>query len=63
MSSRSFLTGRFVLQVVLSALEQQKEVKLKSSPADLVTETDQRVEQLLVSAIRKQFPQHRFCFL
>ncbi|XP_072220430.1 inositol monophosphatase 1-like [Leuresthes tenuis] len=47
-------------EVVLSALQQKKEVNLKSSPADLVTETDQRVEKILISAIRKQFPQHRF---
>ncbi|XP_035861537.1 inositol monophosphatase 1-like [Sander lucioperca] len=46
--------------VILSAFQQQKEVTLKSSPADLVTETDQRVEQLLISAIRSRFPQHRF---
>uniref|UniRef100_H3C6H2 Inositol-1-monophosphatase n=1 Tax=Tetraodon nigroviridis TaxID=99883 RepID=H3C6H2_TETNG len=47
-------------ELVLSALEQQKDVKLKSSPADLVTETDQRVEKVLISAIRTRFPQHRF---
>uniref|UniRef100_A0A3P8RQR3 Inositol-1-monophosphatase n=1 Tax=Amphiprion percula TaxID=161767 RepID=A0A3P8RQR3_AMPPE len=35
-------------------------VKLKSSPADLVTETDQRVEKILISAIRNRYPQHRF---
>ncbi|XP_041847497.1 inositol monophosphatase 1-like [Melanotaenia boesemani] len=47
-------------KVVLAALQQQKEVDLKSSPADLVTETDQRVEKILISEIRKKFPQHRF---
>uniref|UniRef100_A0AAQ5ZQB9 Inositol-phosphate phosphatase n=1 Tax=Amphiprion ocellaris TaxID=80972 RepID=A0AAQ5ZQB9_AMPOC len=46
--------------VVLSAFQQHKEVKLKSSPADLVTETDQRVEKILISAIRNRYPQHRF---
>ncbi|XP_051809836.1 inositol monophosphatase 1-like isoform X1 [Acanthochromis polyacanthus] len=49
-----------VPQVVLSAFQQHKEVKLKSSPADLVTETDQRVEKILISAIRNRYPQHRF---
>ncbi|KAE8290461.1 Inositol monophosphatase 1 [Larimichthys crocea] len=38
----------------------EKEVKLKSSPADLVTETDQRVEKILISAIRNKYPEHRF---
>ncbi|CAB1453183.1 unnamed protein product [Pleuronectes platessa] len=47
-------------EVVLSAIQQQKEVKLKSSPADLVTETDERVEKLLVDAIRNRYPLHRF---
>uniref|UniRef100_A0A673ATA0 Inositol-1-monophosphatase n=1 Tax=Sphaeramia orbicularis TaxID=375764 RepID=A0A673ATA0_9TELE len=35
-------------------------VKLKSSAADLVTETDQRVEKFLIMTIRRRFPQHRF---
>uniref|UniRef100_A0A667YS60 Inositol-phosphate phosphatase n=1 Tax=Myripristis murdjan TaxID=586833 RepID=A0A667YS60_9TELE len=47
-------------QIVLSAFQQQKEVMLKSSPADLVTETDQRVEKILISAIRDKYPQHKF---
>uniref|UniRef100_A0A8C5DP97 Inositol-1-monophosphatase n=1 Tax=Gouania willdenowi TaxID=441366 RepID=A0A8C5DP97_GOUWI len=46
--------------VILSAFQQQKEVRLKSSPADLVTETDQQVEKMLISAIRRKYPQHRF---
>uniref|UniRef100_A0A673AKU8 Inositol-1-monophosphatase n=1 Tax=Sphaeramia orbicularis TaxID=375764 RepID=A0A673AKU8_9TELE len=33
---------------------------LKSSAADLVTETDQRVEKFLIMTIRRRFPQHRF---
>lgn len=51
---------RLCYQVVLTAFQQEKEVKLKSSPADLVTETDQRVETIILSAIRSQYPQHRF---
>ncbi|KAM9844980.1 inositol monophosphatase 1-like [Aulostomus maculatus] len=47
-------------EVVMTAFQLQKDVKLKSSPADLVTETDQRVERILISAIRAQYPQHRF---
>ncbi|GAA6235090.1 inositol monophosphatase 1-like [Lates japonicus] len=47
-------------EIILSAFQQQKEVKLKSSPADLVTETDQRVEKILISAIRTKYPLHRF---
>ncbi|XP_033989570.1 inositol monophosphatase 1-like [Trematomus bernacchii] len=47
-------------ETVLEAFLLQKEVQLKSSPADLVTETDQRVERILISAIRARFPLHRF---
>ncbi|KAK5860537.1 hypothetical protein PBY51_022005 [Eleginops maclovinus] len=47
-------------EIVLAAFQLQKEVQLKSSPADLVTETDQRVEKILISAIRDRYPLHRF---
>ncbi|XP_029686802.1 inositol monophosphatase 1-like isoform X1 [Takifugu rubripes] len=47
-------------EIILSAFDQQKSVKLKSSPADLVTETDQRVEKILISTIQNQYPEHRF---
>uniref|UniRef100_A0A3P8WD59 Inositol-phosphate phosphatase n=1 Tax=Cynoglossus semilaevis TaxID=244447 RepID=A0A3P8WD59_CYNSE len=50
----------FGVSLANQAAEKQKAVKLKSSPADLVTETDQRVETFLISAIRTQFPNHRF---
>ncbi|KPP67526.1 inositol monophosphatase-like, partial [Scleropages formosus] len=32
----------------------------KSSPVDLVTETDQRVEALIISSIREKYPTHSF---
>lgn len=48
-----------VCQMVLTAFQQQKDVQLKSSPADLVTETDQLVEKILISAIRGRYPEHR----
>jgi len=46
--------------MVLEGFHQQKDVKLKSSPADLVTETDQNVENLLISTIRETYPEHKF---
>ncbi|MBN3321145.1 IMPA1 monophosphatase, partial [Atractosteus spatula] len=33
---------------------------LKSSPVDLVTETDQKVEALIISSIKQKFPSHSF---
>uniref|UniRef100_A0A665T9N2 Inositol-1-monophosphatase n=1 Tax=Echeneis naucrates TaxID=173247 RepID=A0A665T9N2_ECHNA len=47
-------------QIILNAFKQQKQVHLKSSQADLVTETDLRVETILKSAIRDKYPVHRF---
>ncbi|CAJ1073218.1 hypothetical protein L3Q82_021029%2C partial [Xyrichtys novacula] len=52
--------SRQASEVVLPAFQQQKDVALKSSPADLVTETDQRVERILIAAIRNKYPAHRF---
>ncbi|KAL4623431.1 inositol monophosphatase 1-like [Arapaima gigas] len=46
--------------VILDAFKTTKVVALKSSPADLVTETDQRVENLLISAIKEKYPTHKF---
>lgn len=54
------LVCMLVCQIVLAAFQQQKDVKLKSSPADLVTETDQQVEKILIAAIRRRYPDHRF---
>ncbi|XP_029380892.1 inositol monophosphatase 1-like [Echeneis naucrates] len=47
-------------EIILNAFKQQKQVHLKSSQADLVTETDLRVETILKSAIRDKYPVHRF---
>nr|XP_057922860.1 inositol monophosphatase 1-like [Doryrhamphus excisus] len=47
-------------QLVLAAFEQQKEVKCKSSAADLVTQCDMKVENFLKSAIANKYPNHRF---
>ena len=34
-------------------------VELKSSPADLVTETDQAVEKLIIKKIKLTYPDHK----
>lgn len=46
-------------QVIREALQKDIDVMEKSSPVDLVTETDQRVEQLIISSIKEKFPTHR----
>lgn len=47
-------------QVIHEALKKDINVMEKSSPVDLVTETDQRVEQLIISSIKEKFPSHRW---
>jgi len=48
-------------KVVVSAIENRdKKIAEKASPTDLVTETDKAVEDLLVSGLKKQFPNHDF---
>lgn len=32
----------------------------KSSPVDLVTETDQKVENFIISLIKEKYPSHRY---
>ncbi|CAM4720679.1 unnamed protein product [Leuciscus chuanchicus] len=47
-------------QVVACAVQQEKCVRSKSTPTDLVTEADQQVEELIISTLRSRFPDHRF---
>ncbi|XP_053323958.1 inositol monophosphatase 1 [Spea bombifrons] len=47
--------------MVCAALKEEVSVMLKSSPADLVTATDQKVEEMLISLIKEKYPSH--CFI
>ncbi|XP_053414388.1 inositol monophosphatase 1 isoform X2 [Nycticebus coucang] len=47
-------------EVVCEAIKNEKNVMLKSSPADLVTVTDQKVEKMLISSIKEKYPSHSF---
>lgn len=46
--------------VVCAALKEEVSVMVKSSPADLVTATDQKVEEMIISSIKKKYPTHSF---
>lgn len=46
-------------QIIRKALTEEKQVSTKTSAADLVTETDQFVEKLIISALKEKFPSHR----
>ncbi|XP_070700696.1 inositol monophosphatase 1-like isoform X2 [Pempheris klunzingeri] len=47
-------------QVVCEALQDDRKVMTKSSSVDLVTQTDQKVEQLIIQSVKEKFPTHRF---
>ncbi|XP_044282322.1 inositol monophosphatase 2 isoform X1 [Varanus komodoensis] len=47
-------------QIIQKALTEEKQVSTKTSAADLVTETDHFVENLIVSALKEKFPTHSF---
>ncbi|XP_030068153.1 inositol monophosphatase 2 isoform X1 [Microcaecilia unicolor] len=47
-------------QIIRRALMEEKRVSTKTSAADLVTETDHFVEDVLISSLKEKFPLHRF---
>ncbi|XP_013888179.1 inositol monophosphatase 1 [Austrofundulus limnaeus] len=47
-------------EVVREALSDDRKVMMKSSAVDLVTQTDQKVEQLIIQSVKEKFPSHRF---
>lgn len=49
-----------LFQVVREALKNEMNVMIKSSPADLVTATDQKVEKMLIASIKEKYPSRSF---
>ncbi|KAL6076262.1 hypothetical protein STEG23_018606, partial [Scotinomys teguina] len=47
-------------EMICEALKNEMNVMIKSSPADLVTVTDQKVEKMLLSSIKEKYPSHSF---
>ncbi|XP_026218197.1 inositol monophosphatase 1 [Anabas testudineus] len=46
--------------VVRAALRDERTVMTKTSSVDLVTQTDQKVEKLIIQSVKEKFPTHRF---
>lgn len=46
--------------MVREAIKNEMNVMVKSSPADLVTATDQKIEKMLLSSIKEKYPSHRY---
>uniref|UniRef100_A0A8C3WIP2 Inositol-1-monophosphatase n=1 Tax=Catagonus wagneri TaxID=51154 RepID=A0A8C3WIP2_9CETA len=47
-------------EVVREALKNEMDIMIKSSPVDLVTATDQKVEKMLISSVKEKYPSHSF---
>jgi len=50
----------FFSQVIRDAFQEEKRIEIKESIADLVTETDKKVEQMIISKFKSHFPDHRY---
>lgn len=48
------------LQIVRDAVQNDLKIMCKSSSVDLVTKTDQNVEQLIITSVKEKFPDHRY---
>ena len=48
-----------IMQVIREAFYQDKLIETKESIADLVTETDKKVEQMIIAKFKTHFPTHR----
>ena len=50
-------------QIAREALEKEhREAEAKESTSDLVTETDKKVEELIISSLQQRFPKHKWVF-
>lgn len=47
-------------QIVREAFDKEKTVDTKECVTDLVTETDQEVEKVIISFFKETFPTHRY---
>ncbi|XP_076838346.1 inositol monophosphatase 1 [Brachyhypopomus gauderio] len=47
-------------EIVRDALQNEMNIMCKSSSVDLVTKTDQKVEQLIIDSVKEKFPTHGF---
>ena len=54
-----FLLLNSNVQLIREAFGKAKEVQLKTSELDLVTETDLSTEVILIEGIKNKFPTHR----
>ena len=51
-----------VVQMVRVAFSASKEVDTKDGYADLVTDADRDVEEMIIQSLANQYPDHRYLF-
>uniref|UniRef100_A0A8C7PBA9 Uncharacterized protein n=1 Tax=Oncorhynchus mykiss TaxID=8022 RepID=A0A8C7PBA9_ONCMY len=47
-------------QVIKGALQNKVKIMTKSSSIDLVTQTDHKVEKIIILSVKEKFPTHRY---
>lgn len=57
------LLSFLIHQLIATRFQSVKQIELKSGQKDLVTETDQEVENLFINRLSAEFPDHRFANL
>ena len=53
-------TARKCGEVIKSAFDQPKTVETKDGPVDLVTQTDKKVEKIIIESVKNNYPGHLF---
>lgn len=46
-------------QVIIKAMNLEKDIEFKGTWGDLVTQTDKEIENILVSTLKAEFPDHK----
>uniref|UniRef100_A0A8C9FUV6 Uncharacterized protein n=1 Tax=Pavo cristatus TaxID=9049 RepID=A0A8C9FUV6_PAVCR len=59
-ANKKYLSQCLYFKIIRGALKEEKSIMVKSSPVDLVTETDQKVENFIISLIKEKYPSHRY---
>ena len=52
--------GKKCGEIIKEAFHQPKTVDTKDGPVDLVTQTDQKVEKIIIESVRNNYPGHKF---
>ena len=57
---RALCADDSLCQVIKGALQNKVKIMTKSSSIDLVTQTDHKVEKIIILSVKEKFPTHRY---